>query len=192
MRYESGAYCCYPISEGGSLTDRRDVLGFELVHDGNEGILDYLREGAYRDDRNRTIRTYLVRDRVSEELAGVFSLCTGSFRSSGGASVRDLPSVELSCIAVNKRYVDAHPEAEGCGKVFFIDFVLPIVREVRERLGVSRMYLYAANDPDDTERKLIRTYEDYQFRVAPKGGGASAIGVSPSDTEDYVLMSLKL
>ena len=79
---------------------------------GNEafGLEDYLKYQSAQDEKLNNSRTYLVKDVLTGELMGYFSLRTGLITIQvKGDSFDSFPAIELANFAVNKRYKDSHP-----------------------------------------------------------------------------------
>ena len=131
------------------------------------GLANYLKDIAFEDENNGIMRTYLVRDNSSLELAGYFSLKAGliSFNEGGAGTAADfdtLPGVELANFAVNGVYANKHPKFKGLGFRIFNDFIVPIVEKVSESVGVKIIYIFAL--PFDG---LIKQYGKYGFLRLP-------------------------
>ena len=124
------------------------------------------------------MRTYLVRDNVTDECVGYFSLKAGLISmneieveiedSETGEHkiVREfdtLPGVELANFAVNSSYINAYPYLKGVGYVIFTEFIIPMIEEAAKYIGVKMVYLFAL--PHD---RLIGRYQRYGFRRLPE------------------------
>ena len=138
--------------------DRKSGKGLEL----------YLKENAANEESIKSNRTYLVKDKISDEIAGYFSLRTGLFTLDISTPEEDamysVPAVELSNFAVNSAYKDKHPELNRIGYIIFTNFILPIVKSVGEIVGVQALYIYAL--PEDS---LIQYYSSLGFlRLTPE------------------------
>ncbi len=62
---------------GANENDQRDVMSFSVRDRRGEGLVDYLQRFAFPDEESHDMRTYLVRDNRTSELAGYFSLKAG-------------------------------------------------------------------------------------------------------------------
>ncbi|MBR6198758.1 MAG: hypothetical protein IKQ61_00690 [Spirochaetales bacterium] len=145
-----------------SSNNLRLIQEFEV---GNQagGLEDYLKYQAENDERNNNSRTYLVKDVVTGELVGYFSLRTGLITIQvTGDSFDSFPAIELANLAVNKKYKDAHPNATELGFYTFRKFILPISRCMAKYVGVNSLYIYAL-----PEEKLIRHYQKMGFSRLP-------------------------
>lgn len=138
------------------------IAEFEASEKG-KGLEYYLKEAAERDENMSLSRTYLVKDSVTRELAGYFTLRTGLITIQvKDDSFDSYPAIELSNFAVNVRYKKKHPEVEGLGKYIFRSFVIPLVKKIAKYVGVYSLYIYAL-----PEEKLISHYTTMGFSRLP-------------------------
>jgi len=155
---------------GAVESDEIDIMKFRIDRDEGTGLLDYIQHYAFPEEENGLMRTYIVRDRISSDMVGYFSLKAGLislneryvelFDSETGTKKKEkvfdtLPGIELANFAVNSEYVDAHRDLKGLGTVIFNQFILPIVRKISENVGVKLLYIFALPYDD-----LINTYHD--------------------------------
>jgi len=163
---------------GASERDEQDIMSFVVCR--GPGLERYLRYAAFPEEDRGEMRTYIVRDKETKALAGYFSLKAGmistdehedyEYDMETGEIVIDpetgekkkrrvfktIPGVELANFAVNDAYIDDNPEMQGMGVALFNDFVLPLVNQVSETIGVKMLYIFAL--PFDT---LIDRYSKY-------------------------------
>lgn len=128
----------------------------------------YLKRYAVSDELSHEARTYLVKDSVTNEIVGYFSLKTGlvALRKKWSLfhfEMDSLPAVELANFAVNSVYKAAHKEQKGIGSIIFLDFVLPIIKMAAERVGICIIYIFAL-----PYSHLIKYYETLNFRRLDK------------------------
>ena len=144
------------------------------------GLEAYLKRAAWENDLSGSTKVYLIKDSTNDMIAAYFGLKAGmvglnqdSFLSN---SDRDalrakgikpipyiVPGIEVSHLAVNDEYRRFISRGDklvgGLGDYFFQQFVMPIVFDVRKKVGVQMIYLYAAGDDN-----LVRLYRDvYKF-----------------------------
>ena len=167
---------------GRSKADEQDIMNFSVRDEKGAGLLDYIQHFAFSDEKKGIMRTYIVRDSRSSELVAYFSLkaglitynerdiaavdaLTGEKRNSqttGKKKTRHvfdtLPGVELADFAVNQAYIEKHPDLKGVGLVIFKWFILPIVKEAAEIIGIKILYLFAL-----PYIELVGRYEQYGF-----------------------------
>lgn len=144
------------------------IQNFIVSKKSGKGLELYLKENAVQEEKNKSNRTYLVKDKVSDEIAGYFSLRTGLFTldtsTPDEASMYSVSAIELSNFAVNSAYKDKHPELNRIGHIMFTEFIIPIVKHVGEIVGVQALYIYAL-----PEEELIKYYKTLGFsRLDPE------------------------
>lgn len=140
------------------------IQKFHVAEETGLGLEMYLKRYAVSDELSHEARTYLVKDNVTDEIVGYFSLKTGMVASRKKKSffhmeIDALPAVELANFAVNNEYKAAHKEQTGIGSIIFLDFVLPIIKIASERIGICIVYIFAL-----PYAKLIKYYETLNFR----------------------------
>ena len=185
-KFQSELFYCNHL--GVSEKDEQDIMNFEIRDEKGAGLLYYIQHYAFPDEEDGTMRTYVVRDNRSSELVGYFSLKAGLISynehnefvvdDSTGKKLTDdvtgefvtrrtfetLPGVELADFAVNQAYIKNHPDLKGVGLVIFNMFILPVIREAAETIGIKILYIFALPYED-----LISRYEKYGFsRLDPK------------------------
>lgn len=152
---------------GASTNDAHDIENFSVKDVRGAGLLNYIKNFAFDDEAHKRMRTYLVRANNSSELTGYFSLKAGLISFNEGdeseiANFDTLPGIELANFAVNKEYLDKNPNAKGLGLLIFNDFILPIVRDVSDRVGAEVLYIFAL-----PFEGLIKRYGKYGFMRLP-------------------------
>lgn len=119
----------------------------------------YLKELSFSEELNHSNRTYLVKDRISKEIACFFTLRNGLFTvRENRRDFSSVPAVELSNFAVNDNYRIKHPECDKIGTMTFNDFVLPIVKQIQTLSGVQALYIYSL-----PYEKLMNHYKQLGF-----------------------------
>lgn len=127
------------------------------------GLENYLKYQAGDDEEKNNSRTYLVKDILTGELVGYFSLRTGLITIQVNKENFDsYPAIELANFAINKRYKDSHPDAIRLGAYMFNNFIIPLVQSMAKYIGVNALYIYAL-----PEEKLISYYGKLGFSRLP-------------------------
>ncbi len=157
-------FTCEHISD----VDKLDIKNFRSANSDGGFLAGYIKECAYDDEKNRLARTYIVRDKVSGEIAYYFSLRAGFIAINErkhffSTQFDSMPGVEIANFAANGEYLSKHSEAKGLGKIVFMDFILPCAYEASAIVGAKYIYLFAL--PHD---KLIDNYKSYGFLRLPK------------------------
>ena len=160
------------------LFDRKDIIeelkkNFYIYHESGKGLEIFVKEHSANEESRNENRTYIVRDKENDEIAGYFSLKAGLFSirelsapGYAGSVVQfdTLPGVELSEFAVNQKYTFSHPKKKGCGIIMFLGLIIPIVKKVQEAIGVKVLYIFAL-----PQQRLLDTYtNEYGFKRLDK------------------------
>lgn len=136
----------------------QQVSKFKVKHPEAINLEFFLKESAPKEQTKHSNRTYLIRDKHSQELACYFSLRNGLFTLPDDSHFSTIPAVELSNFAVNNEYKKTHPDMKRIGSTVFADFIIPLVKMAQDISGVQALYIYAL--PND---KLIDHYASLGF-----------------------------
>lgn len=163
---ENEIFYCEPLMA--DEENLRLVQKFHVAAETGLGLELYLKKYAVSDEMSHEARTYLVKDNVTDEIVGYFSLKTGMVASRKKWSffqleIDSLPAVELANFAVNSAYKNAHKEQKGIGSIIFLDFVLPIIKMAADRVGICIIYIFAL-----PYNNLIKYYEGLNFKRLSK------------------------
>ena len=145
------------------------------------GLESYLKHAAWKDDLDEQVKIYLIKDVILGEIAAYFGLRAGMVVDNEAGepteeekeeALRDfnaklvssvLPGIEISHFAINDNYrrhiSSPGKEIRGLGQYFYPAFIYPIIEEAASKIGVKMVYLFAANDEEDREEKLVKYYE---------------------------------
>ncbi len=146
-----------------------EIKTFTVAKQTGKGLERYLKLMAEPEEYSGGNRTYLVRDKETDEIAAYFSLRTGSFTLKDPAQGDDdtskytVPSVELSNFAVNSAYREGHPEVKRLGEQVFRRFIIPTVKYGAELFGIQALHIYAL--PED---ELLVHYGSFGFSRLPQ------------------------
>lgn len=163
---ETKLFYCQHILEADNLYNLLET--FTVNIETGKGLENYIKYSAVEDEKNGRARTYLVRDKVTHEVVGYFSLKAGmiSFNerlfSVFGRTFDSVSGIELANFAVNSSYKEAHMEFEGLGMILFNYFILPIVDDVSVVIGARYLYIFAL-----PYSKLINNYKNLNFSRLP-------------------------
>lgn len=162
--FENGLFSCSHISP----VDIDDIRKFTPAYSSGKGVVRYLQSQAITDEMTGAMRTYLIRDSETNELAAFFSLKAGLISGNETATevstVFDtLPGIELANFAVNKAYLDTHESTKGLGLVVFSDFILPIIENISNYVGAKFLYIFAL-----PFEHLLERYVEYGFQRLPQ------------------------
>ncbi|MCM1181889.1 MAG: hypothetical protein NC337_00760 [Roseburia sp.] len=159
---ENEIFYCEPLLAGED--NLQTIRKFHVAAETGLGLEMYLKRQAVSDELTHEARTYLVKDNMTSEIVGYFSLKTGMVASRKKwnpfrLEIDSLPAVELANFAVNSAYKAAHKEQTGIGSIIFLDFVLPIIKMAADKVGICIVYIFAL-----PYNHLIRYYETLNFR----------------------------
>jgi len=153
------------------------------------GLEAYLKRAAWQEDLDEQVKIYLIKDTILDEVAAYFGLKAGMVvdNEEGEPSAEEkeealvehnaklvssvIPGIEISHFAINdsyrRRVSTPGKEIRGLGQYFYPAFIYPIIEEAASKIGVKMVYLFAANDEEDKENKLIKYYERvFGFRLS--------------------------
>ncbi|SEA89769.1 hypothetical protein SAMN05216349_1476 [Oribacterium sp. KHPX15] len=163
---QTRTFYCDHIAE----KDKSDIENFK-VRDPNvaAGLENYIKSIALSDEAIGAMRTYLVRDLVTDELVAYFSLKSGMVSINEREILNEegklettfdtVPGIEIANFAVNYEYVRDHPDWKGIGLIVFRDFIRELASRVAAISGTMVLYIFAL--PFES---LIKRYHDkYKF-----------------------------
>lgn len=152
--YENSLYYCEHLTLSQKISDEIDEFLISR-HPQGKGVMDYLQMQANHDETAELMKTYLVRDINTDELAAFFSVRAGSVKLEFVAEDSQIgiyPGVELAYFGMNENYLEKHPECKGSGVHIFGKMILPIALKMREYVAVKGIYGYAVNGTTLMER----------------------------------------
>lgn len=147
------------------LSNQENVELIKSFSVGNSamGLELYLKNAAEIEENEKQSRTYLVKDKLSGEIACYFSLRSGLITMQvEKESFNALSAIELSNFAMNLNYKASHLDVKKGGSYFFKRFIIPIANKASEYIGASMLYIYAL-----PEEKLIEHYSKMGFSRLP-------------------------
>ncbi|SHL32274.1 hypothetical protein [Fibrobacter sp. UWEL] len=150
-------YCEHLSSDEHTL---QQITLFKVKHPDAKNLELFLQNHAAAEETNNKNRTYLIKDRKTNEIVCYFSLRNGLFTipNDYSQSFSTVPAIELSNFAVNESYKQQYPKVHQLGAMTLRNFILPIVKQIQEQSGVQALYIYAL--PND---KLIEHYSSLGF-----------------------------
>lgn len=166
MRLENDVFYCEDILD--NPENIKLIQTFSSVKDTGLGLEQYLKYYSVNDEINHQARIYIVKDKVTNELVGYFSLKAGTVATQIRKTflrleMDTIPAIELANFAVNNNYKIAHKEISGIGQIIFVYFILPICKEASKYIGVNMLYIFAL-----PYQGLIKYYESMHFTRLPK------------------------
>lgn len=152
MILENELFTCEHLVNSESVF--RELNNFEINPDYPDGanLADYIQCNAFDDEKYGECRTYLVRDKRSDEIVAYFTLRAGLVTrqnilpNEDRHSFDNLSGIDLVCFATNYYFIKNNPEYKGCGIIVFEDFILTIAKNVSEQIGAAIIFGYAVNE----------------------------------------------
>ena len=126
---------------------------FRVQHEETQ-LLKYLTKYAKKHEENSVNRIYLVRNKKTKQLVAWFGLKAATLPYNDKHESFLIPAIELTHIAVDERYHVKIGEFR-IGEYIFHKFVLPIVKEVAQKVSCKDLYVFAIDNP-----KLINYYKE--------------------------------
>ena len=164
-----------------------DIKNFAVTDRKGYGLELYLKQTSVFDEKESLNSTYLVKDKMTHEIVGYFSLKAGLFTveiESGEEYFDSIPAIELSNFAINAMYKRNHPESAGFGTTILRKFIIPVAKHVQNFVAAKALYIYAL--PED---KLISHYEKLGFTRLDKDEEAFVHAhVKPKYDSDCIFM----
>lgn len=155
------------------------------TNENSPGLEYYLKDIALYDETHNLSRTYLVKDKTTQELAGYFSLRTGLItRQVKDDRFDSIPAIELANFAVNSDYKKNHSDIKLLGFYIFKNFIIPLTECLGKYLGIHALYIYAL--PNE---RLIEHYGKMGFsRLPPEQEQFVQFHVKPKYDEGCIFM----
>lgn len=141
------------------LSEEDDLSLFKVDKPEGYGLEHYLKEFALKEELSNNARTYLVKEKISDELVAYFTLKSGLITNKTSLLAFDnLTAMEIANFAVNdnyRRYKDVMPHI---GRYVFSQFIMPIAKEAQSLIGIEYIYIFAL-----PRKKLIEHYNSMGF-----------------------------
>ena len=165
--------------------ENKELISDFCALNGAEGLESYLKIQSFDDEENLYARAYLVKDKVTKELAGYFTLRSGLITIQAyHESFDTISAVELSNFAMNKNYRNNHLETAKMGAFILKRFIIPLAKIMSRYIGIRTLYIYALSD-----EKLIEHYTRLGFtRLSKKQEKFVQNHIKPKYDENCVFM----
>lgn len=162
MENRNELYKIIPIFNSNLKDD--EINNFSVRYAQAKNLVRYLYGKADAEEENNLMRTYIVRDNLSDELVGYFSLKAGMIsineQKNGDYDFFDTrPAVELANFAINNNYIKNNPESKGCGIIVFSKYIIPIIMQAAKKIGIKYVFIYSL-----PMQSLINRYKKYRFK----------------------------
>ena len=125
-----------------SESDGKDIQNFYISNQKGKGLEVYLKRVAMYEEKENIARTYIIRDNYTNEIAAYFTLRTGLITQKTKLFYFDnMTGIELANFGANDHYWKAHDVIPRLGTYIFTTFVIPIISDVHDYVGIKCGYL---------------------------------------------------
>ena len=133
-----------------------DLKSFRVQHD-EEQLTDYLRKLAKKHQSSKVNCIYLVRYSATGQIAAWFGLKSATLPYNDVGESFLIPAIELTHFAVDERFKNplGKESSVHTGEYIFWNFILPIVKDVSEKVACKALFVFAIDTP-----KLIKYYKN--------------------------------
>ena len=161
------------------------IQDFAIKNPAGKNLARFLKELAPLNESSNADRTYLVKDKITKDIAGFFALRNGVFAlKATNGKMFNIPSIELSNFAVNDAYRDKHPNVKNIGENIFNTFIVPLAKHIQTLTGAQALCIYAL-----PEERLINHYGSFGFvRLAKEDEQFVYDHIKPAYDEDCIFM----
>ena len=125
---------------------------FRVQHDEIQ-LSTYLKKFAKKHAVEKLNKIYLLRSSKTGMLAAWFGLKAATLPYNDVGESFLIPAIELTHFAVDERFKSIDDSMKA-GEFIYWNFILPIVREVAEKVGCKNLFAFAIDNP-----KLISYYK---------------------------------
>ena len=152
-------------------TSSYELKSFRIQHDESQ-LTRYLVKYARKHEEECMNKTYLVRNKSTGCIFAWFSLKAATLPFNQKDEIFLTPAIELTHFAVDERYKvpENVTDVMKTGEFIFWNFILPIVKEVAEKIACKDLFLFAINTPKLVDYytqclgfKEIENIDDKQF-----------------------------
>ena len=137
---------------------------FRVQHDESQ-LTNYLKKLAKKHQASKINKIYLVRYSSTGQIAAWFGLKAATLPYNDVGDSFLIPAVELTHFAVDERFRNplGSDVSVHTGEYIFWNFILPIVKDVSEKIACKALFVFAIDTP-----KLIKYYKNVlKFKELP-------------------------
>lgn len=139
-----------PISQD---VNSYELKMFRIQHDETQ-LLSYLKKFAKKHEQEKVNKIYLIRSNKTGQIAAWFGLKAATLPYNDKGDSFLIPAIELTHFAVDERF-KSFDSSMRAGEFMFWHFILPIVKDVSEKIGCKSLFVFAI----DTH-KLVSYYKN--------------------------------
>ena len=134
-----------------------ELKSFRIQHEEFQ-LTRYLVKFAKKHQKQLLNKTFLVREKGSDNLVAFYSLKAATLPYNDKESSFLIPAIELTHFAVDERYktIDLQDSLSvKTGEFIFWNLILPVVKYVSEKVACKDLFVFSINTP-----KLISYYKN--------------------------------
>ena len=134
-----------------------ELKSFKIQHEEFQ-LTRYLVKLAKKHQKQLLNKTFLVREKGSDNLVAFYSLKAATLPYNDKESSFLIPAIELTHFAVDERYktIDLQDSLSvKTGEFIFWNLILPVVKYVSEKVACKDLFVFSINTP-----KLISYYKN--------------------------------
>ena len=134
-----------------------ELKSFRIQHEEFQ-LTRYLVKLAKKHQKQLLNKTFLVREKGSDNLVAFYSLKAATLPYNDKESSFLIPAIELTHFAVDERYktIDSQDSLSvKTGEFIFWNLILPVVKYVSEKVACKDLFVFSINTP-----KLISYYKN--------------------------------
>ena len=134
-----------------------ELKSFRIQHEEFQ-LTRYLVKLAKKHQKQLLNKTFLVREKGSDNLVAFYSLKAATLPYNDKESSFLIPAIELTHFAVDERYktIDLQDSLSvKTGEFIFWNLILPVVKYVSEKVACKDLFVFSINTP-----KLISYYKN--------------------------------
>ena len=154
MNLEAGDYYLEHLSD---KINSYELKMFRVQHEEFQ-LTRYLVKLAKKHQKQLLNKTFLVREKGSDNLVAFYSLKAATLPYNDKESSFLIPAIELTHFAVDERYktIDLQDSLSvKTGEFIFWNLILPVVKYVSEKAACKDLFVFSINTP-----KLISYYKN--------------------------------
>lgn len=134
-----------------------ELKSFRIQHEEFQ-LTRYLVKLAKKHQKQLLNKTFLVREKGSDNLVAFYSLKAATLPYNDKESSFLIPAIELTHFAVDERYKTINSQdslSVKTGEFIFWNLILPVVKYVSEKVACKDLFVFSINTP-----KLISYYKN--------------------------------
>ena len=134
-----------------------ELKSFRIQHEEFQ-LTRYLVKLAKKHQKQLLNKTFLVREKGSDNLVAFYSLKAATLPYNDKESSFLIPAIELTHFAVDARYKTINSQdsfSVKTGEFIFWNLILPVVKYVSEKVACKDLFVFSINTP-----KLISYYKN--------------------------------